>query len=251
MCRARTLVFAALAAALSIGRASADGVPACVNYPGNGPCVALTFYGNITSGTDNVGYFGYPGDSLSGDKYALTFGFYFSEADNYGGALGDGLLNATISIHGDTLSTQSYNGGTITLSGNNAEGFVYNSDGLSFIFSGGVNSANPFVPPQDYISTSGPPTQANFLTVPFSYDLQPGDSGGAGIYAGDDLAYCPPICGPVDTLAMSVNAVTLEIGAQDAPGPLPEPPTWMLTLIALGGLLLATQRVKPGFRFGS
>lgn len=250
MVRPKMLVFAALAAALSVGTASADGISPCGNYWGGsdlGPCVTLTFYGTVTSGTDDVGYFGTPGADLSGKSVTVDFGFYWYEAETYGGALDPALLNGTVTIGSHSLAFLSFNQGVIALSGNSAWAYDYESDGFTDELSAYVStSVNPFVPPQDYISPSGPPSQADFLTVPFSYDLQPGDSGGAGLHAGADLAYCPPyFCGPVDNLGMSINRVTLDIGDESVP----EPATWMMVLIALGSVMLVRRRGKRGFRF--
>ena len=250
MVRPKMLVFVALAAALSVGTASADGISPCGNYWGGsdlGPCVTLTFYGTVTSGTDDVGYFGTPGADLSGKSFSMAFGINWYEADTYGGGVGDALLNGTVTISSGSLTVQSYEGGYLALSGNSAWANVSDSDGTSDELGAYVSSSvNPFVPPQDYIPLDSPPSQADFLTVPFSYDLQPGDSGGAGVKAGADLAYCPPyFCGPVDNLGMSINRVTLDIGNESVP----EPATWMMVLIAVGSVMLVRQRGKRGFRF--
>jgi hypothetical protein len=249
MSRVKALIFTALAVALSSGTASADNVEPC--FPFLGCPVTLTFYGTVTSGTDNFGFFGTQGVDLTGQNATLTI----STFQDY---TGEGLLDIgeSVTISGHSWGFPSADGGWFYLYGNSVDaGGMAVDDSGPFIFwhldasvSSGVNS---FVPPQDVITNEG---EADYLTRSFSYDLQPGDSGtgeASELSFPMDVCSGEPSCTTVDDIQVSIYRVSLDAGPAVVPAAVSEPATWMIVLIAVSGIMLVRRQQERGFPFRS
>jgi hypothetical protein len=208
--------------------------------------VTFTFYGTVTSGTDNLGLFGTQGTDLTGQSATLAISIYRVDTGFF--TLD---LEETATIAGHSWGFPSVDGRSFYLYGNSvyAWGQAFDDSGpivdygLEASVSSGLNS---FVPPQDVITNWG---QADYLTRSFSYDLQPGDSGTAGVY---ESSFPPDVCRDgscttEDDIGVSIYRVRLDAG----PAAVPEPATGMMVLIALSGIMLVRRQQERGFPFRS
>ena len=252
MGRVKALIFAALAVALSSGTASADNVEPCNPY--EGCLVTLTFYGTVTSGTDNLGLFGTQGTDLTGQSTTLAFLTHQSETGD-----SDWDVDSIATIAGHSWGFQSADMGWFYLYGHSViaggqafdyegDDFPYTAEELHASVRSGVNS---FVPPQDVITNWG---QADYLTRSFSYDLQPGDSGTGEAF---ELWFLPdvcsgePSCTTEDDIQVSIYRVSLDAGPAVVPAAVSEPATWMIVLIAVSGIMLVRRQQERAFPFRS
>ncbi len=246
MGRVQALIFVALAVALSSGTASADNVEPCNPY--RGCSVTLTFYGTVTSGTDDLGLFGTQGTDLTGQSATLAFPFF---QDDFPTEIFD--MDGTATISGHSWGFSSVDGGGVNLYGNSvsAMGVAFDNSGPWYVGTGidaSVSSnVNMFVPPQDVATNWG---EANYMTRSFSYVLQPGDSGTANLGEATfpvDVCSGEASCVMEENIQVSIHRVRLDVGH----AAVPEPATGMMVLIALSGIILLRRQQEGGFPFRS
>jgi PEP-CTERM motif len=219
--------------------------------PASATIVQVTYWGTVSSGSDQTGIFGPAGGSLDGDSYVAHYVFdttqgytYASPTNNYayGGSTYENnspLVSSSVTINGHTANI-----------GGNYEGLIW----------GLADSAGPAESQQyEYVEYYSESTNTNTYTHDYNYNViyndintVPSSIIGPFTYhvAAGDTAYGLV---SVYTYNYNTNSSDLDTYAELSPagmtvGPaIPEPSTWAMMLLGFAGLGYAGyRRAKAG-----
>jgi hypothetical protein len=215
---------AGLAAALVVGASGARAAP-----------ITASFYGTIQDGIDVAGSFGSAGANLAGDPYSLVFNFddslgtFVGPQDLLEGCTGcsiDPVESVTLTIAGVSYATSFSDGVGRLIWGRTSGPYLdYNEvaiaeDGTQF-FAETVGGA---IPPVNFSYSPGVITADNLcqFTCATSFSLSNGDSG-------DFLT--------TSLVLQGQNVTNFAL-------PVPEPSSWGLLIVGIGGIGLRIRRSR-------
>jgi hypothetical protein len=229
-------------AAMAAGAAMAAAL--CAS-PASATIYGQQYVGTVGNGAQDIyGLFGTPGAEIGGDTYLATFtidtskGTYMQYAGGPGQTEGGAtVINATPSSPSPVSAVLTINGHSYTLSSSNAQGKAVEAadNGSSEVF-GQVteNEMSAYDQPvasmsqeiRNGVSYAGYPDRFE------SYDIRAGGNN----YVSGDFEYS----GSEGTESFELNIASAT----------PEPSTWALLMLGIGGIGLMLRRAKrtPGFR---